>query len=99
MSALQFTNEADFEASPVVRRARSQIARLQAVIDYGEGDIGRAVQIRDILEGSILHCREHEAIMAVRGQDCQLSYTLNDWSPAVNGVCWLMDNAEREAAE
>lgn len=86
-----------FNAAPVVIRARSQIARLQAVIDYGVGDVRRAVKIRDILEGSILHCQAHEPVVAVAGNPTNLDYTLHDWSPAVNSVCWSMDNAERAA--
>jgi hypothetical protein len=102
---------AEFEAASVVIRARSQIARLQAIIDSGIGertrpvqindsivqvkclDVGRAVKIRDILESSILHCREHEAASAVGGRDTQLAYTLYDWAPAINSVC---DQFQRE---
>ena len=89
--------DAEFNAAPVIIRARSQIARLQAVIDLGEGDVARAVKIRDILEGSVLHCREHEAGLAVRGNRVLLDYTLHDWSPAIGSVCWSMDMAERAA--
>jgi len=94
----KFCTDAEFNAAPVIIRARSQIARLQAVIDLGEGDTARAVKIRDILEGSILHCREHEDYVAVCGNRVLLDYTLHDWAPAINSVCWEMDMAERSAA-
>ena len=89
---------AQFEAAPIVRRARKQIARLQEVIDYGVGDVGRAVKIREILEGSILHTFEHEAYVAVCGNETSLNWQLFDWSPAINSVCWEIDRLEREAA-
>lgn len=79
--------DAEFATAPVVIRARSQIARLQAVIDYGEGDVGRAVKIRDILEGSVLHCRQHGDNVAIAGNRTLLDYTLHDWSPAIDSVC------------
>ena len=96
---------AEFEAAPSVIRARSQIARLQAIIDSGIGertrpvqigdrvthvkcfDVGRAVKIRDILERAVLHCREHEAGLAVAGNRVLLDYTLYDWAPAINSLC------------
>jgi hypothetical protein len=70
---------------------------LQAVIDYGEGDANRAAHIRDVLENSITHCRKHEAKWAIRGQSCQLSMALFDWVPAVDSVCWFMDQSELAA--
>jgi len=95
---LKFCTEAEFATAPVIVRARSQIARLQAAIDYGCWDVKRAAYIRDKLEASILHCREHEAYVAVCGNPVQLDYTLHDWSPAIGSVCWQMDQAERSDA-
>jgi hypothetical protein len=87
MHPLQFCTEAEFNAAPVIIRARSQIARLQAVIDYGVGDVSRAVKIRDILEDAIMHCREHGAYVAVNGNPVLLDYTLHDWAPAICSCC------------
>ena len=87
--------DAEFSAASVVIRARSQIARLQAVIDYGEGDVARAEKIRDILEGSVAHCRKYEAGDAIRGNPSQLGMTLREWAPAINSVCRDIENVER----
>ena len=86
---------AEFEAAPIVIRARSQIARLQSVLDYGIGDTARALKIRDILESSVEHCFEHEAGLAIGGLvSVQLAYTLYDWAPAINHTTAELERAQ-----
>lgn len=88
---------AEFEAAPVVQRARRQIARLQEVIDHGLNDVARAERIKAILEESVEHAFEYERAWVVRGQLCQLRMTLNEWAVAIDTACVEIDRMERAA--
>lgn len=91
------TREA-FEQSPVVIRARRQIARLQAVIDHGVGDLARAEKIKARFESGIEHSFKTESYVAICNVvGTVLGLTLNDWSAAVDSVCWEIDRMERVA--
>jgi hypothetical protein len=89
---------AAYEQAPVVIRARRQIARLQAVIDHGVGDIARAEKIKARFESGIEHSFQTDAYVAICNVVCTtLGLTLNDWSAAVDSVCWEIDRMERVA--
>jgi hypothetical protein len=87
-----------FEQSLAFQRARRQIARLQAVLDHGEGDLARAQKIIDRFESAIEHCFGHDAYVAICNVTCStLTYTLNEWAAAVDSCCWSIENLERAA--
>jgi hypothetical protein len=92
-----FPTREEFEACNLVRKARSQQARLQAVIDYGIGDIRRASKIIEILTSVIENDFRHAALPVIHGNPCELAMTLYEWAPAINSTCWEIERSERVA--
>ena len=91
-----FCTDAEFEASLAVRRARRQLDRVQEAIDHGACRLDRAEKIKVVIEEAIEHCRQHDAYVAVCNVSCSsLTFTLNEWEAAIDGVCWEIDRMER----